>query len=84
MRVDVVETREFQVPKSRIRAWSNKLGLPVKEPIVPTNRAEKSISENSSEGEEASDNLLDEDISIEQPAAQSDDLFNTDTNSGNS
>ena len=80
MKVDVVETREFQVPMSRIRGWSDRLGLPKGEPIVATDRAERSIS-----GESGDDNTnedLSENIGNGNTRKPSENLFNSDTNSG--
>ena len=44
MKVDLVATRDFQVPMGRVKKWAQKLGIPKNAEIVPTNQAETSIS----------------------------------------
>lgn len=59
MKVDLVDTRDFQVPMGRIKKWANKLGIPKDAEIVPTNQAESSISTESDPSEQnASSNLF--------------------------
>ena len=61
MKVDLVDTRDFQVPMGRVRKWAQKLGIPKDAEIVPTNQAETSISTESDPMEpNASTNLFKE------------------------
>ena len=59
MKVDLVDTRDFQVPMGRVKKWAQKVGIPKDAEIVPTNQAETSISTESDPLEEnASSNLF--------------------------
>ena len=59
MKVDLVDTRDFQVPMGRVKKWAQKIGIPKDAEIVPTNQAETSISTESDPLEEnASSNLF--------------------------
>ena len=48
MKVDLIETRSFAVPRSRIGHWAEQLGFPNELEIDPTRRAERSITSESS------------------------------------
>ena len=61
MKVDLVDTRDFQVPMGRVKKWAQKVGIPKNAEIVPTNQAETSISTESDPMEQnASSNLFQE------------------------
>ena len=48
MKVDLIETRSFAVPRSRIGQWTEQLGFPSGLEVETTPRAERSITSDSS------------------------------------
>ena len=45
MKLEIVESRDFQVPKGRVKKWADKVGLPADVNLSLAERAEKSISD---------------------------------------
>ena len=48
MKLDLIETRSFAVPRSRIGQWTEQLGFPAGLEVETTPRAERSITSDSS------------------------------------
>ena len=56
MKLELVESRLFKVPKSRIRKLANNVGLPEDINLSVAERAENSISDDAADDENNSDN----------------------------